>query len=198
MLRLIEWLFEGFLWNARLVVLVAVLASLVVSLAVFFVTTVDVFYLVLELEHYAGLDSAGRGDVHDQTIRHVVQVIDGYLLATVLLIFSLGLYELFISRIDQADESTASRILSIRNLDDLKNRLAKVILMILIVKFFDYAIGMKFKEPLDILSFAGGIALIGLALYLAHGAEHHAGHGNHGNGGNNQPDRNDRSGPQAR
>ena len=187
MLRFIEWLFEGFLWNTRLIVLVAVLASLVVSLAVFFVTTVDVWYLVLELEHYAGLDQATRANVHDQTIKHVVQVIDGYLLATVLLIFSLGLYELFISRIDQADEAASSRILSIRNLDDLKNRLAKVILMILIVKFFDYAVGMKFKTPLDMLSFAGGIALIGLALYLAHGAEHRHENGAPPHDGKNGP-----------
>jgi len=173
LLRWIEWLFEGFLWNTRLVVLVAVLASLVVSLAVFFVTTVDVWYLVLELEHYAGLDQAGRSDVHDQTIKHVVQVIDGYLLATVLLIFSLGIYELFVSRIDAADSASASRILSVRNLDDLKNRLAKVILMILVVKFFEHAISMTFASPQDMLSFAGGIALIGLALYLTHAAERH-------------------------
>ena len=175
MLRLIEWIFEGILWHSRLIVLVAVIASLIVSLAVFFVTSVDVYYLVSELGHYAGLEQGDRADLHDQTIKHVVQVIDGYLLATVLLIFSLGLYELFISRIDQADESSASRILSIRNLDDLKNRLAKVILMILVVKFFDHAIGMKFDSATGMLYFAGGIALIGLALFLTHAAEHHNG-----------------------
>jgi len=172
-LRLIEWIFEGILWNSRLVVLVAVVASLIVSLAVFFVTSVDVYYLVSELGHYAGLEQGDRANLHDQTIKHVVQVIDGYLLATVLLIFSLGLYELFISRIDQADDSSASRILSIRNLDDLKNRLAKVILMILVVKFFDHAIGMKFESATGMLYFAGGIALVGLALFLTHAAEHH-------------------------
>ena len=175
MLRWLEWFFEGILWNTRLVVLLAVVASLIVSLAVFFVTSVDVYYLVTELGHYAGLQQGDRADLHVQTIKHVVQVIDGYLLATVLLIFSLGLYELFISRIDQADESSASRILSIRNLDDLKNRLAKVILMILVVKFFDHAIGMKFESATGMLYFAGGIALIGLALFLTHAAEHHTG-----------------------
>ena len=175
MLRLLERIFEGFLWHSRLIVLVAVIASLIVSLAVFFVTSVDVYYLVSELGHYAGLEKGDRKDLHDQTIKHVVQVIDGYLLATVLLIFSLGLYELFISRIDQADESSASRILSIRNLDDLKNRLAKVILMILVVKFFDHAIGMKFDSATGMLYFAGGIALIGLALFFTHAAEHHNG-----------------------
>lgn len=180
MMKLIERIFEGFLWNSRLVVVVAVLASLAVAFAVFYIATVDVVYMLMHLSKYSELGESERAILHDQTIKHIVQVIDGYLLATVLLIFSLGLYELFISRIDQADESASSRILSIRNLDDLKNRLAKVILMILVVKFFDHAINMKFGSPMDMLYFAGGIALIGLALFLTHAAEkHHNDHSAH-------------------
>jgi uncharacterized membrane protein YqhA len=98
--------------------------------------------------------------------------VDGYLLATVMLIFSLGLYELFISKIDMAVESeSSSNVLLIRNLDDLKARLAKVILMILIVTFFEHVLGVDFRGPLDLLYLAGGIALIGLALYLTHASE---------------------------
>ncbi len=172
MLRLLERFFESLLWNARLVVVVAVVASLLVSFAIFFIATVEVGYMLLHLLNYPDLPQQERAMLHDETIKHAVRVIDGYLLATVLLIFALGLYELFISRIQQADGSTASRILSIRNLDDLKNRLAKVILMILVVKFFDHAINMKMGGILDMVYFAGGIALIGLALFLAHKAEY--------------------------
>ncbi len=172
-MKKIEWLFETFLWNSRLVVLVAVIASLAVAFAIFFIATVDVWFMLAHLLHYPDLPPGERAILHDETIKHVVQVIDGYLLATVLLIFSLGIYELFVSRIDAADSASASRILSVRNLDDLKNRLAKVILMILVVKFFEHAISMKFESPQDMLSFAGGIALIGLALYLTHAAERH-------------------------
>jgi uncharacterized membrane protein YqhA len=63
--------------------------------------------------------------------------------------------------------------LVISSLDDLKNRLAKVILMILIVKFFEHAIGLTYKHALELLYLAGGIALIGLALYLTHASESH-------------------------
>jgi len=71
------------------------------------------------------------------TVTHVVEIVDGYLLATILLIFSLGLYELFIGKIEKAEQSeTSSSVLLIHRLDDLKNRLAKVILMILIVTVF--------------------------------------------------------------
>jgi uncharacterized membrane protein YqhA len=62
--------------------------------------------------------------------------------------------------------------LFINNLDDLKNRLAKVILMILIVKFFEHALNMHFDTAINLLAFSGGIALIGLALYLSHAGEH--------------------------
>ncbi len=173
-MKQIEYIFEGFLWNSRLIVLIAVLASLLVSFAVFFMATSDVWYMVSHLLHYPSLEGAERAGLRNETIKHVVEVIDGYLLGTVLLIFSLGLYELFISRIDPADEGAASRILSIRNLDDLKNRLAKVILMILVVKFFEHAISMEFSNALDMLQLAGGIALIGLALYLSHASDNHS------------------------
>ncbi len=179
-MRWLERIFEGFLWNSRLVVLVAVLASLAVAFAIFYMASVDAVTLVGHVLDYAHLETAAREEMLKKTIAHVVAIIDGYLLAMVLLIFSLGIYELFISRIDQADDSTASRILSIRNLDDLKNRLAKVILMILVVNFFEHSIDMTFDNPADILSFAGGIALIGLALYLSHAAEH--GHGGKAHG----------------
>jgi uncharacterized membrane protein YqhA len=102
-----------------------------------------------------------------------VEVVDGYLLATVMLIFSLGLYELFISDIDQAHGSRASsKILVISNLDDLKGRLAKVILMIMIVTLFEEALNMKLETPIDLIYLGGSITLIALALYFSHAAEH--------------------------
>ena len=64
-------------------------------------------------------------------------------------------------------------MLLIHSLDDLKNRLAKVILMILIVKFFEHAIAMHYDTPASLTYLAGGIALIGLALYLVHMSDRH-------------------------
>jgi uncharacterized membrane protein YqhA len=134
-----------------------------------------VIMLVGHSLHYADSSMAdeARKALHDSTVSHIVEVVDGYLLATVLLIFSLGLYELFISDIDQAHGSKASsKILVISSLDDLKSRLAKVIIMILIVTLFEEALNMKVAAPIDLLYLGGAIALIALALYLTHGAEH--------------------------
>jgi uncharacterized membrane protein YqhA len=90
----------------------------------------------------------------------------------VMLIFALGMYELFVSDIDEAHGSrTSSRILVIETLDDLKTRLAKVILMIMIVSLFEHAVKMDVHTVLDLLYLGGAIALIGLALYLTHASE---------------------------
>jgi uncharacterized membrane protein YqhA len=167
----IEKWFEFLLWNSRFIVLFAVVVSALAALIMFYLATVDAFYMMTHFIHYASpeLEMAQRVALRGETITHVVEIIDGYLLGTVLLIFALGLYELFISRIDVAERSeTASNVLIIHSLDDLKTRLAKVILMILIVRFFESAIELKFDTPLQLLALSGGIALIGLALYFTH------------------------------
>jgi len=177
-MKALEQLFENFLWSSRLVVLTAVISSLLASLAMFYMATVDAFYMISHLSNYAdpAMEDAARTALHAATVTHIVEIVDGYLLATVLLIFALGLYELFISEIDAAEgAATSSSVLLIKSLDDLKARLAKVIMMILIVKFFEHTVSMHFGSPLDLLYMAAGIALIGLALYLSHagdGKEH--------------------------
>jgi len=172
-MKKLETYIESALWNSRLIVFIAVLISLASSLVMFYMATIDAAYMISHLTDYPYLENAERIALRSETITHVVELIDGYLLATVLLIFGLGLYELFISKIDQAENSeNASKVLLIHSLDDLKTRLAKVILMILIVKYFEFALDMAFETPLDLLLFAAGIALIGLALYLSHAGEH--------------------------
>jgi uncharacterized membrane protein YqhA len=174
-MKFLENLFEGTLWNSRFVIIAAVIGSMLAGFAIFYMATVDVVYLFQHALHYAdsSLTDEARKALHDSTVSHIVEVVDGYLLATVMLIFSLGLYELFISDIDQAHGSKASsKILVINSLDDLKSRLAKVILMILIVTLFEEAINIHVSTPLDLVYLGASIALIALALYLSHAAEH--------------------------
>ncbi|MBI3479369.1 MAG: YqhA family protein [Nitrosomonadales bacterium] len=176
-MKFIESLFEGSLWSSRFIVLAAVLGSLFAGFAIFYMATVDVVYLVQHMLHYADSDMTeeARKILHDRTVSHIVEVVDGYLLATVMLIFSFGLYELFISDIDQAHEGEgSSKILVINSLDDLKARLAKVILMIMIVTLFEEALNMKMDAPIDLIYLGGAIAMVALALYLTHSAEHGA------------------------
>lgn len=181
MQRHIEHLFESFLWRSRYIVLTAVVASLISAVMLFVIATVDVFSLVVSVLRHALGQRAEGPDAYDQfhvdVVSHVIGAVDDYLLATVLFIFALGLYELFISKIDQADQDShyGSKILLIKTLDDLKDRLAKVILMILIVTFFKNVVHTTFEEPLNILYLGGGIMLVALSLYFTHRSSPHEG-----------------------
>ncbi len=86
-----------------------------------------------------------------------------------LLIFGIGLYELFVSKIVQIEEDKKSAgILIIHSLDQLKEKLAKVIIMVLIVAYFKNALDMKYEDILQLLYLGTGIFLISLSLYLMH------------------------------
>ncbi len=165
--NLIERLFEGFLWNSRLVTLVAVIASLILSLIMFFIATIDVVTVIGEALRYPSLATEAREHLHVSIVASVAEIVDGYLFATILIIFALGIYELFISKIDAIESSAiARRVLLVRSLDDLKERLAKVVFLILIVRYFQYALDTPIGVPLDLLYLAIGIALIAVSLYL--------------------------------
>ncbi|MCF7822165.1 MAG: YqhA family protein [Mariprofundaceae bacterium] len=165
--------FEKLLWSSRYLTLLAVW-SCIAGMAMLFVLSaidmsklllefIDVYFLGHEVEHF-----------HTIVVSHVITAVDDFLLAMVLLIFALGVYELFISKLDFAREKdTAGSILQIKSLDDLKDRLGKVILMILIVSFFKNVLTVKFDDPLNILYMGGGIALVALASYLGHKGSGH-------------------------
>ena len=110
---------------------------------------------------------------HEELIGGIIGAVDLYLIAVVLLIFAFGIYELFISEIDDAENSeVGSKILAIHSLDELKDKLGKVVVMVLIVSFFKKVIHMNFDTPLSMLYLAGSILALALALYYMHKGEH--------------------------
>ncbi|MFH1898779.1 MAG: YqhA family protein [Candidatus Desantisbacteria bacterium] len=175
-MKWIEKIFESVLWNSRFIVITAVIASMISAIVLFLIAARDVGILTVHAWHYmAGHISEPYNVFHDALVGHIIGAVDDFLLGTVLLIFSLGLYELFISKIDAAEkDARGSNILLIKSLDDLKDRLAKVILMILIVMFFKHVLHASFVEPLNILCLGGGILCVSLALYFGHKAGGHS------------------------
>jgi len=172
-----KWI-ESVLWNSRLVVLVAVGASMLVALGVFYMATVDMVEVLEHLSHYTKERGEAREKLREKMVSGIIEVIDGYLLATTMIIFALGLYELFIGKIELATESEhAENILLIRSLDDLKDRLAKMILLMLAIKFFEQSGRMNFQTPLDLLYLAVGVILIAGSIVLTHIGHHGPGHG---------------------
>ncbi len=169
-MKAIQNAFEWLLWNSRFLTLIAVVASLFGSIAMFFVATADAATVASEILHYGNLnaEAATRAALRTEIVTGVASFIDGYLFAVVLIIFAVGIYELFVDELELSKTyALADRILNIESLDELKERLAKVILLILIVRYFEYALHTDVTTPLDVLYLAIGIALVAVALYLS-------------------------------
>jgi uncharacterized membrane protein YqhA len=77
---------------------------------------------------------------------------DVHLLSIVLYIFSVGLYELFVGKLNVPDW------LRITNIDQLKAKLASVIVLILAITFTKKVV--EWKDPLDTFLFALAITAI--------------------------------------
>jgi uncharacterized membrane protein YqhA len=163
--------FESALWSSRLVVLLAVITAVLAGVALFLLIGLQTFGVLVNMFHCIDPTMAveQREAIMRESILRLITMIDGYLLGAFMLIFGFGLYELFLAPIQEAKASIMSaRILRVESLDDLKSRLGKVILIILIVEAFKDGFQIKAESPLDVVYVAASIALIGLALYLTH------------------------------
>jgi uncharacterized membrane protein YqhA len=167
--------FETVLWNSRYIVIVPVVACVLLAVLLFFIVTVEAVQLPSHLGAFidSSLEPSLRAKLYSDGIASIAKIIDGYLFATIMLIFAMGLYELFIGKIDVAENNEiADRILMIRTVDDLKNKLAKVVFLILIVTYFEYALRSTYETPQELLTLAGGIALVAGAIWLTSRSEH--------------------------
>lgn len=166
-MRFLHLIFERILWNSRLFVIFAVILSMMGSILLFLVASADILTAVGETYRYYTGRLAQPIDIHNVLLNTIIMAVDLYLIAVVLLIFSFGLYELFIAKIEIKDEQS-SKVLEIHTLDQLKDKLAKVIVMALIVAFFSKVLNMGMKNSSDMLYFAISILGLSLSLYFLH------------------------------
>jgi uncharacterized protein (TIGR00645 family) len=167
--KLTEEIFESILFSCRFLALFAVIGSVVAALVLFVNGSLEIVQGVEGLVHAANYFVPTDAD--DKTvILSFIPAIDNYLFAMVLLIFSMGVYELFISKIDPSLRKPFSRPnwLNIKNLDDLKTQISEVVVMILIINFFKFAYTAPLAAPLDLVYLAGGILFISASLFIAH------------------------------
>ena len=154
---------SSIVWSARYLVFAAVVASIVLSAVLLFTNTQDAWTVILHTRSFEGDDPTR----HVALISHLAGIIDGYLFASILIIFAFGLYQLFIGKFDvPLNDGVAMNLLVTKSIDDLKERLAKVVFLILVVRYFEFALEQDLKTPLELLYLAIGIALIALAIYL--------------------------------
>lgn len=164
---MIEKLFEGAIWRSRFIVILAVIFGLLGAFVLFIVASLDIWQVAV-YAYKTIVTHAHPEHFHEDIVAGIIGAVDLYLIAVVMFIFAFGLYELFISEIDEAnsDTETTSKILAIHSLDQLKDKIAKVIVMVLVVNFFQRVLHTEFKTPLEMLYFALAIAALSIGLYF--------------------------------
>ena len=166
--------FEGSLWASRFVVLTAVIFGLIGAVVLFVVASFDIAHIA-KVVFNVYVNHAHPDKFHEMVVGEIIGAVDLYLIGVVMLLFSFGLYELFISEIDPArEDEEANKILSIHSLDQLKDKISKVIVMVLVVGFFKKVGLAEYKEPLELLYLALSITAVAVGLYfLSKVGKHH-------------------------
>ncbi|GJU99745.1 Golgi apparatus membrane protein [Tanacetum coccineum] len=172
---------ERVIFDFRFLALLAVGGSLAGSLLCFLNGCV---YIVDAYKVY--WTSCSKGVHTGKMVLRLVEAIDVYLAGTVMLIFGMGLYGLFISNatnnVQPADDRALKgstlfgmfamrerpKWMKISSLDELKTKVGHVIVMILLVKMFERSKMVTIATGLDLLSYSVCIFLSSASLYILH------------------------------
>jgi uncharacterized membrane protein YqhA len=160
--HIVENIFERALWSLRFIVILGVIFGALSAIVLFVTGSIEIYHILVSF-----IQVTEHELTHEQILIGIIGAVDFYLIGLVLIIFSFGIYELFISEIDIARiEGGFGSILDIDNLDDLKNKIIKVIIMVLIVTFFQRILSMEFTTSIDMLAMAVSICLICVGVYF--------------------------------
>ncbi|KAL7616213.1 uncharacterized protein LOC111885264 [Lactuca sativa] len=172
---------ERVIFDFRFLALLAVAGSLAGSLLCFLDGCV---YVADAYKIY--WTSCLKGSLSGKMVMRLVEAIDVYLAGTVMLIFAVGLYGLFISNApdsiapedDRAIKGSSlfgmfalrerPKWMKISSLDELKTKVGHVIVMILLVKMFEKSKMVTISTGLDLLSYSVCIFLSSASLYILH------------------------------
>ena len=162
-----EKMFEGSLWASRFMVILAVVFGLIGAVVLFIVASFDI-YETAKFVVNTYITHAHPQNFHEDVVGGIIGAVDLYLIGVVMLLFSFGLYELFISDIDVAKDKSGeeNKILAIHSLDQLKDKISKVIVMVLVVGFFQKVGHTEYNGALDMLYFALSITAVAVGLYF--------------------------------
>jgi uncharacterized membrane protein YqhA len=128
--------------------LIAVASSLAASGFAFLWGMVKTISLIIDLIVSFGKDPLVAIDL--------IKLMDIFLIATVLFIFAMGLYELFI------DNISLPEWLIITNLHDLKVKLGSVIILVMGITFLEHLV--EWRDPLGTMYFGVAVAIVSTSL----------------------------------
>ena len=137
----------------RYIIIVAVLATLIAATALILFGTVETYVVIRDVFSKGEFTSK----VAKTLLLSFIEITDIFLLATVLYIVALGLYELFIDH-----QVPVPGWLEIRTLDDLKDKLIGVVIVVIGVGFLGQF--TTWNGETNLLVSGGGAALVIAAL----------------------------------
>jgi len=140
---------------SRYIVLIPVISSLIGATVLMIYGGIQT---IIESVHTAELILEGSDKGIKKESIAFIELVDVFLLATVLYIIGVGLYELFIGELD------LPAWLVIKTLDDLKVKLINIVVTVLAVLFLGHVV--SWDGGTDLLRLGAGIALIIGALTL--------------------------------
>lgn len=143
---------KRFISASRFLIVIPALGSFVAATALLVYGAVEIAQLIGETL-VADVSSKGAKTL----ALAFIEIVDLFLLGIVLYIIALGLYELFVD-----DQLPLPDWLSIHNLDDLKNKLTGVVILVMGVLFLGQVVTWDGER--DLLRYGGAIALVITAL----------------------------------
>lgn len=165
----LELFIESFLWYFRLLVIIPVAFSLISVVTLIIVGSEEIVRGIIYQ-----IVNPNTPETYTKTLGYIITGIDIYIIAIILLIFALGIYELFISKIDMANQSDESKpLLESQSLDRLKDKLLKAIVMALVITFFKQMLTVKVESSEDLLLVGTAVLIIAVSSFLMQRAQHH-------------------------
>jgi uncharacterized membrane protein YqhA len=138
---------------SRYLVIAAVVGALAASVALFVYGLAETALVIVQAVAKAEVSSKGAKAL----ALEFIEIVDLFLLGTVLLMIALGLYELFIN-----SDLKLPEWLQIRTFDDLKLKLVGVVIVVLAVLFLGQVVAWNGER--DLLRFGAGVAVVIAAL----------------------------------
>lgn len=136
--------------RTRYITLIAVVTLIVLSVATFVRGAIGTVSLVIGI--LSGPDVSA-------SVVETIKLVDLILLGTVLLVFALGLYELF------CGELALPAWLTIHDLRALKRKLADVVSLIIAIKFLEALVEIKNTQDLLFKGLASAAMILALAVF---------------------------------
>jgi uncharacterized membrane protein YqhA len=170
---MLEKIFENSLWSSRFIILLAVIFGIIGAVLLFIIASFDI-YETAKYVINAYISHTHPEHFHEEVVGGIIGAVDLYLIGVIMIIFSFGVYELFISDIDPAKDEAGkeNQLLAVHSLDQLKDKISKVIIMVLVVNFFQKVGHTDFNGALELLFLSLSIMALAVGLFFLNKVGH--------------------------